>query len=53
MLYQRNGYGYYQRRVPKKYAHIDGRRFVKKALGTKSTDDAIAKRDALIKADDQ
>lgn len=53
MLIQKRGYWYYQRRVPKKYAHIDHRRFVKKALGTKSIDDAIAKRDALIKADDE
>lgn len=52
MLIQKRGYWYYQRRVPKKYAHIDSRRFVKKALGTKSIDDAIAKRDALITADD-
>ena len=53
MLMQKREYWYYQRRVPKKYAHIDSRRFVKKALGTKSIDEALAKRDALIRADDE
>jgi len=46
MLIQKCGYWYYQRRVLKKYAHIDSRRFVKKALRTKSIDNAIAKRNA-------
>jgi len=46
MLIQKYGYWYYQRRVLKKYAHIDSRRFVKKALRTKSIDNAIAKRNA-------
>ncbi len=53
MLMQKRGYWYYQRRVPKKYAHIDSRRFVKKALGTKAIDEALVKRDALIRADDE
>ena len=53
MLMQKRGFWYYQRRVPKKYAHIDARRFVKKALRTKSVDEAISKRDALIIADNE
>jgi len=53
MLLQKGGYWYYQRRVPKRYAHIDSRKFVKKGLRTKSIDDAIAKRNAMIKADDE
>lgn len=53
MLFKKRGYWYYQRRVPKKYAHIDHRKNVKKALRTKSIDEAIAKRDALIKADNE
>ena len=53
MLMQKRGFWYYQRRVPKKYAHINARRFVKKALRTKSVDEAISKRDALIIADNE
>jgi len=53
LLHKKRGYWYYQRRVPKKYAHIDHRKYVKKALRTKSIDEAIAKRDALVKADNE
>lgn len=53
LLIKKRGYWYYQRRVPKKFAHVDPRRYVKKALRTKAVDEAIAKRDALIKADNE
>ena len=53
LLIKKRGYWYYQRRVPKKYAHIDHRKYVKKALRTKAIDEAIAKRDALVKADNE
>jgi len=53
LLHKKRGYWYYQRRVPLKYAHLDNRRYVKKALRTKAIDEAIAKRDALVKADNE
>ena len=53
LLIKKRGYWYYQRRIPKEYAHIDHRKYSKKALRTRAIDEAIAKRDALVKADDE
>ena len=53
LLIKKRGYWYYQRRIPKKYTHIDHRKYSKKALRTKAIDEAIAKRDALVKADNE
>lgn len=42
----------YHRRVPRRFAHVDSRRFVRAALHTKSLEIAILRRDALVEADD-
>jgi len=44
---------HYVRRVPNEYANFDKRTFIRKALKTESLEVARAKRDELVKADDQ
>jgi len=51
-ILERNGRYYYERRVPTEYAKFDTRRYVKKALKTKSLEVARARRDLLAEADD-
>jgi len=53
LLIQRNEHWYYQRRVPRKYSHIDPRNMVKKSLETRSIDVARMRRDALVEADNE
>ena len=53
LLIQRNGHWYYQRRVPRKYSHVDPRNMVKKSLDTHSIDVARMRRDALVEADNE
>ena len=44
---------HYVRRVPNEYANFDKRTFIRKAVKTESLEVARAKRDVLVKADDQ
>lgn len=44
---------HYVRRVPNEYANFDKRTFIRKALKTESLEVTRAKRDELVKADDQ
>lgn len=46
------GYWHYQRRVPKKFRHIESRSLVRGTLGTTSLEIARLRRDALVAADD-
>jgi integrase len=48
----RNGWWYYQRRVPKKVAHLDDRGLIQLSLDTQSLDMARLRRDAQADADD-
>lgn len=50
-LHQRNGVWWYNRRVPKKYAHLDTRSRIRKSLETRSVDTARILRDQLVEAD--
>lgn len=52
-LLQRGARWYYQRRVPKQFAHVDPRRFAKVSLKTRSLELARVRRDQLAEADDQ
>jgi integrase len=51
-LKQRNGRWYYQRRVPKRVAHLDDRGFVQLSLDTHSKEVARLRRDAQAETDD-
>lgn len=51
-LKPRNGWWYYQRRVPKKVAHLDDRGLIQLSLETQSIDVARLRRDAQAEADD-
>lgn len=51
-LEQRGRVWWYNRRVPKKFAHLDSRKRIKESLGTTSLEQARYKRDRLAEADD-
>jgi len=51
-LEQRGHHWYYKRRVPRRYAEIDTRRYIKAALHTDSLSVARARRDAMADADE-
>lgn len=51
-LKDRNGWWYYQRRVPARVAHLDERGLIQTSLDTQSVDVARLRRDAMSKADD-
>lgn len=51
-LKPRNGWWYYQRRVPKRVAHLDDRGLIQLSLDTQSKDVARLRRDAQAEADD-
>lgn len=51
-LERRGRVWWYNRRVPKKFAHLDSRKRIKESLGTTSLEQARYKRDRLAEADD-
>ncbi|MGV6801951.1 MAG: DUF6538 domain-containing protein [bacterium] len=51
-LEQRGRVWWYNRRVPRKVAHLDTRKRIKESLGTTSLEQARYKRDLLAEADD-
>ena len=51
-LEQRGRVWWYNRRVPRKFAHLDTRKRIKESLGTTSIEQARYKRDLLAEADD-
>ena len=52
LLIRRGDIWYYQRRVPKKFRHIESRSLVRHSLNTDSLQIARRRRDALVEADD-
>ena len=50
-LQYRDGYWHYVRRVPKRFADIDGRGVIRVSLKTRSEETARLRRDAMIEAD--
>ena len=52
-LQKRGGRWHYVRRVPKQYAKIDTRTFIRKSLGTDSLELARKRRDELVTADER
>jgi len=52
LLILRGDIWYYQRRVPKKFRHIEARLLVRHSLNTDSLQIARRRRDALVEADD-
>lgn len=51
-LEQRGRVWWYNRRVPRKFAHLDTRKRIKESLGTTSIEQARYKRDLLAESDD-
>ena len=51
-LEQRGRVWWYNRRVPRKFAHLDTRKRIKESLSTTSLEQARYKRDLLVEADD-
>jgi len=52
LLILRGDIWYYQRRVPKKFRHVESRPIVRSSLNTDSLIIARRRRDALVEADD-
>lgn len=52
-IHQRDGIWWYNRRIPKKYAHLDTRGRIRKSLETRSDHAARILRDLLVEADDK
>lgn len=50
-LKERGGWWHYQRRVPNRFEHVDGRGLIQVALRTQSLEIAMMRRDALAEAD--
>lgn len=50
-LHKRGGVWWYNRRIPKQYAHLDTRERIRMSLNTSSEDEAFALRDSLVEAD--